>query len=325
LKRSDSLPGRLPSNPAPRAEIKPERKPITRAQPDANPPQDFSPPPIKKKPPTLCGIPLRTKKEKREDERASEGRIKDGAVRKGIAFQHIAYGMGYNPDIRGDSEFMDVIRAHHPRFDEYSAIRKNHALQMLKNHPRYVAGLAQSRNEVSRLPNGPTATRKMEPNEQRFLTDAFRRIKEDIREKPFHIHGEAGVVGNKEGEVTYFGYNPGGSVSTPNRKGDRYHLHTHPPFMEPLTSSASGEDHKEAAMMYTIFDNKTTAYVTNGRDVLHISPNSTELVKLIPDPEVEKELGKFPVAFRVPDPQLPPKPFSNHEAPAAFKKWDSQK
>jgi hypothetical protein len=179
-----------------------------------------------------------------------------------------------------------------------------------------VAGLAQSRNEVSRLPNGPTAARKMAPDEQRFLTDAFRRIQEDIREKPFHIHGETGVVGNKEGGITYFGYNPGGTVSTPTRKGDRYHLHTHPPFMEPLTSSASGTDHKEAAMMYTIFDNKTTAYVTNGRDVLHIQPNSTELVKLIPDPEVERNLGKFPVAFTLPKAQEPPYPFANHEAPS---------
>ena len=63
------------------------------------------------------------------------------------------------------------------------------------------------------------------------------------------------------------------------------------------------------------------AYVTNGKDVMHIPPDSTKLVKLLPDPKWEKRYGKFPVAFELPAPQKPSYPFSNHEAPATFKPW----
>ena len=74
------------------------------------------------------------------------------------------------------------------------------------------------------------------------------------------------------------------------------------------------------ALLIMDFNNRMTEYLTNGKDVLHIHPASLELVKLLPDPRVEKILGKFPEAFRLPTPQQPPHPFSNHEAPAAFKK-----
>ena len=79
-----------------------------------------------------------------------------------------------------------------------------------------------------------------------------------------------------------------------------------------------------AAHMYRLHDNKMGAYVTNGKDVLHIQPDSLELVKLIPDPKVERKLGKFPEAFKLPTPQRPPYPFPNHEAPAAFRNWDPE-
>lgn len=74
-----------------------------------------------------------------------------------------------------------------------------------------------------------------------------------------------------------------------------------------------------AANLYLLHNNKMESYVTNGKDVLRISPTSLELTKLIPDPIWEERLGKFPVAYQVPDPQQPPYPFSNHEAPAAFR------
>jgi hypothetical protein len=165
----------------------------------------------------------------------------------------------------------------------------------------------------------------MRPDEQRFLTQAFRRLKDSFQDKPFRIHGETAVVGNSLGAITQFVYSPKGSVSADNLPGNRYDLHTHPPFMEPFTSSASGADHIVAADLYLEHGNKTDTYVTNGKDVLHISPNSTELVKLIPDPEMEKELGEFPVAFTLPKAQEPPYPFANHEAPASFKQWDNKR
>jgi hypothetical protein len=315
-KRAKTLPAHLPSNPAPRAEAKPERKPITRAQPDAHPPENFSGPPVRV--PKLFGVPLRTEPEVKQ---ANEERIMEGAARKAHALRDITDSKGYVVDLREYPEYRDVVLAYHPRFAEYSPEKQANAIKMLINNPRYLAEMAQSRNEVSRLPNGPTATRKMEPEEQKFLTNGIRRIQEDIREKPFHIHGESAVIGNKEGEVTSFGHNPAGLITTDVQSGDKDHLHTHPPFQEPFTSSASSDDQKAAAIIYRAFDNKMSAYVTNGRDVLHIQPDSTELVRLIPDPDAEKELGKFPLAFRLPTPQPLPHPFTNHESPAAFKPW----
>jgi hypothetical protein len=144
-------------------------------------------------------------------------------------------------------------------------------------------------------------------------------IQEDVEKKPFHIHGESGAVGNKNGEIVFFNHNSKGTVDLTIREGDQYALHSHPPFSEPFTSSASETDHKGAAKSYLAFHNNLNEYVTNGKDVLHIPPASLKLVKLKPDPKVEETLGKFPEAFRVPDPQRPPYPFANHEAPGVLK------
>jgi hypothetical protein len=318
-----SLPAVLPSHEAPPTEVKPARKPITRAQADAHPPQDFALPPDKGKSLKICGIPLPIRKGKAELERLDEERIKQGAIKKGWDILEKSDDTGYAVDFRTDPEYMDVIRAYHPGFDAYSEPQKSDAAsKMLLNHPRFLAGMAQCRNELSRIPNGPTATRKMEPEEQKFLTHAFRRIQEDIGGKPFHIHGELGVTGNREAEITGFDHNPAGSLTMPGNEGDKYHLHTHPPYGEPFTSSAGIQDHKQAAVGYMRRGNKMDMYVTNGKDVLHIQPHSTELVKLVPDPEVEKKLGEFPEAFRVPRPQLPPYPFANHEAPPGSQSRD---
>jgi hypothetical protein len=144
-------------------------------------------------------------------------------------------------------------------------------------------------------------------------------IKEDVEKKPFHIHGESGVVGDTQGKVVEFLHEPKSSVSVSSDAGDKYVLHNHRPFAEPFSSSASEPDHQAAAESYLEFGNKAKEYLTNGKDVLQIHPASMELIRLHPDPELEETLGKFPEAFKVPPPRDPPKPFANHEAPATFK------
>lgn len=310
LKRTDSLPARPPSDPFQRAEVDPIRKPITGPKPDAVPPRTFG------TPRKFLGIPLSFK--------SKEERIKAGGAEKAmhlhrgaLTFEDMEPALGRHPD------FMEMIKEKHPDFDQYGTHGKARALGVLEDHPAWGAAKAEARNANLSVPNGPTATRKMTRGEQTFLTNAFRQLNEDIEQKPFHIHGETAITGNKKGEITQFNHNPGKhSLASPG-EGDRYHLHTHPPFMEPFTSSASEADHRLATRFHA--RNKTTTYVTNGKDVLHIQPHSLELVKLIPDPKAEGKLGKFPEAFRVPDPRQPPHPFSNHEAPPAFKKWDKHK
>jgi hypothetical protein len=163
----------------------------------------------------------------------------------------------------------------------------------------------------------------MEPDEQKFLSQAMQRIREDVEQRPFHMHGESGAVGDKHGEIVYFHHNPRGSVDILIHEGDKYALHNHPPFLGPFSSSASEPDHQWAVETYLDFNNKAKEYLTNGKDVLHIPPDSMGLVRLHPDPETEKAMGKFPVAFALPKAQDPPHPFANHEAPAAFKKdWE---
>jgi hypothetical protein len=219
LKRVNSLPGRLPSHPAPHTEVKPERKPITRARPDTHPPQDFARPPVHTK---FWGIPLRMMKGKAELERLEEESIMQGAIKKESALMNKFDDTGYTVDYQADPEYMDVIRAYHPKFDTYSEpYKSNEAFKILMKNPRYRAGMAQCRNEVSRIPNGPTSTRKMEPEEQKFLTRAFRRIQEDIREKPFHIHGESGVLGNWDAEITWFDHNPANNIAYPFHYDDK--------------------------------------------------------------------------------------------------------
>lgn len=159
----------------------------------------------------------------------------------------------------------------------------------------------------------------MQPSEQKFLSKAMQLIKEDVENKPFHMHGEMSIVADRKGNVMAFTYNPKDSVSVGARPGDKYVIHSHPPFGKPYDSSASEADHRAAAETYLDFNNKMKEYLTNGKDVLHIQPNSLELVKSHPDPKLEKKLGKLPEAFRLPDPQQPPYPFSNHEATVAFK------
>jgi hypothetical protein len=315
LKRSDSAPTRLDALPPENAKVKPARKPITRAASDAIAPEDFSDPDLK--PRKVCGMRVPFQRDKTE--KRNEDRIKAGAERKAMALEGISDATGFLPDI-SDPEFVDVIQAYHPGIADYSPERrKESVIAMLKNNPRFLAELAESRNRELGIPNGPTATRKMNPDEQVFLTRAFRYLHEEFKAEPFRIHGETAVIGNGKGEIVRAVYEPEGSVTAKVTPGDKYHLHTHPPFGEPFASSASAQDHRLAAHVYTLNDSKMSAFVSNGKDVLHIQPDSMELVKLTPDPKMEKKLGKFPVAFEVPKPQPRPRAFAYHEAPGALK------
>jgi hypothetical protein len=303
LQRSNSNPARPPSNTPERTQVKPDRPEITRSEPDPKKPKHFG---------RILGIPLpfRTNAGAKQKEQAM-------GDHKSISFHDL------EPELKRNPELMDIIKKQHPKFDRYSMAGKAKTLNLLKDHPAYTVALTKVQNEKLRIPTGPTASRTMKPGEQKFMTNAFQQLNEDIQKNPFHMHGETAITGTKDGEITQFNHTPGGVSHASPAKGDKYHLHTHPPFMEPSTSSASREDHNVAAKFYLRENNKTGTYVTNGKDVLHIQPDSTELVKLIPDPKQEEKLGKFPVSFSLPDPQRPPNPFSNHEAPAAFKEnWE---
>ena len=316
LKRVDSLPAQLPSNPLQRTEVKPDRKPITRPRPDAEPPVDFADPP---KPRKLFGVTLPFQKQL--EKRAEVRRIKDGAEKKFASLGHNTENYNeFKEQLHTDPEYREAIQDRHPDFITYRTNQKEKAFEKLSAaHPRLRAEMANARNEVNSIPNGATATRMMNKGEQAFLTNAFNQIQEALRKErsEFHIHGETAIIGNKKGEITHFEYTPAGESHAKIEKGSKYHLHTHPPLMEPFTSSASGMDHQIAAKLY--YRHKMTTFVTNGKDVLHIQPHSTELVRLTPDPKHEAIMGKFPEAFKLPDPQRPPRPFSNHEAPAAYK------
>jgi hypothetical protein len=140
-------------------------------------------------------------------------------------------------------------------------------------------------------------------------------VSKDVQNREFHIHGESAIVGNEKGELTHFHHEPKGSVEIPLRPSDKYNLHTHPPFGGAATSTASWADHIIAAKAYFVDNNEILTYVTNGKDVLHIQPDSTELVKLNPNPDMVEKHGEFPVGFTVPKPAPRPYPFTNHEAP----------
>ena len=294
MKRSDSLPARLPSDPPRRTEVKPIRHPITRPTPDAKPPVNFH---------------------------AEEG-VREGSLKKTQAlenrtdtYEHFA------AIVEGDREFMEIIESRHPNYARYPSDRKFAAMKAVEGHPRFIAEVVKLRNEIHSIPSAATSTRMMKPDEQRFLTHAFRELKAEFQKKrrQHRIHGETALVEDKKGWITEFNYSAKSDSSVSIYRGDKYHLHTHPPLHEPLTSSASEGDHRIAAEHYRMKNNEMMTYVTNGKDVLHIPPDSTELVKLLPDPAVEKQMGKFPVAYTLPDPKIPLHPFSNHEAPAAFK------
>jgi hypothetical protein len=249
----------------------------------------------------------------------TDGDVHAGSLRKDAAanlapntYAHYEDRIKNNPEFK---EIKDIVYASRPDFDLKPEAEKKLVLKELINHPKFRAEFAKARNEEGAIPNRATAFRMMDPYEQKFLTLAFREVDADVRKNPFHIHGESSIVGDKEGNLTWMKHYPDSEAKVMIRRGDRYHLHTHPPLMEPLTSSASGADHIAASAMYRFRDNHMSAYVTNGKDVLHIQPDSTELVRLIPDPFINQIFGPFPVAFKLPDPQWPPHPFDNHEAP----------
>ena len=304
LKRVDSLPARLPSQTPQRAEVKPICHPISRALPaDKKPPKIFGKGRSKIFG-RLFGCTIKSE----------ETKTLEAASAKKKAMQKEGYFM---------MEFMKNSLKKDPEYKEIAGGKEEEQqLDTLLNHPRFLAEYAKVRNEKLAIPNYPTGTRTMGREEQLFLTHAFECIKEDVRKNPFHIHGETGMLGNTSCRVTQFNYSPIKECITFYTPESRYDLHTHPAFDEPFTSSASGQDHSEAASRYLKHNPKVDTYVTNGRDVMQIMPTSTELIKLVPDPKVEEEVGKFPVAFKVPAPQRPPYPYSNHEAPAAVKAWN---
>jgi hypothetical protein len=295
-KRAKSLPPHLPSNPFQPAEVKAARKPITRPKPDARPPLDF-----RHAGGTLAAAEL---KQKTMSEIEENHYLGDWLV----------------PKIEGSDYYKDFLESIHPRIAFYSEERMSDAYNALAHsHPRLTAEIAKKRNRLYGIPNYPTSSRMMKPAEQRFLSNAMRLMQEDIAKKPFHMHGESGAVGGRNGNITQYKFEPRDAVSLGTRKGDKYAIHSHPPFGTPFDFSASEADHRVAAETYPEYGNQMNEYLTNGKDVLHIQPDSLELVQLHPDPKSEKKLGKFPVAFTLPDPQHPPRPFANHEAPAAFR------
>lgn len=271
------------------------RKSITRPEPDTKPPKEFR---------EAGGMEERVKAKKAYLEEIKKG----------------------NPLLKWFTDTMDKNPGHlvtflsaHPRFLQYSREKKFKACnQFFTSHPQLLAELGKSRNEKHGVPNESTASRRMKAKEQNFLTRAMLRIQDEVKQNPFRIHGEFGAVGFQNGDIAWFGHNPKGTVALNLKAGGKYNLHSHPPFAEPFTSSASETDHLVAARSYLEYD-KMNTYVTNGKDVLQIQPDSMKLVKLIPDPKFEEKLGKFPVAFRLPEPQQPPRHFSSHEAPAAFR------
>jgi hypothetical protein len=299
FKRSKSLP-RLPSHPLQPAEVKTAREPISRPGPDTRTPMEF------------------------RDAGGKDKRAEAKFAYMGKGQEQSGMWELFESATERTSEYMQLVESIHPKIRRYNVHDAADAHQAtLQSHPRFLAGMAKLRNEENAIPNYPTSTRLMDPQEQRFLTRAMQRIREEAEKKPFHIHGESGVVGNAHGDITWFGHVFANSIEVPLQSGDKYTIHSHPPFAEPFTSSASEADHQHAAASYLRDNLGINEYVTNGRDVLHIQPDSLELVKLVPVPIVEKSAGKFPEAFRIPEPRKPPYPFSNHEAPAAFKQgWE---
>jgi hypothetical protein len=296
LRRSKSLP-RLASHPFEPAEVKTVRNSISRPYPDARRPKVF---------------------------RSAGGKLAR-AEAKGPYLDkiHKKFPLGgwLESTIQGDPENVQLLESMHPGIRRYTKEQEWEKYnKLVQSHPKLLAEMAKKRNELHAVPNYASSSRFMKPKEQKFLTQAMQAIQKDVEENPFHMHGESGVSGNRAGKVTWFGHSPERSISMELTPGDAYALHSHPPYQEPFTSCASEEDHKAAANSYLLFLAKE--YVTNGKDVLQIQPDSLRLVQLHPDPELEQKLGKFPEAFRLPDPQKPPRPFSNHEAPPAFpERW----
>jgi hypothetical protein len=293
--RSRSLPARLPSNPSAPVEVRTVRKSITRPLPDTKPPKQFR---------AAGGMQERINAKIAYINEVLE---KDPKLSWAVSAIHS------NTQCRGTLDYA------HPRFRQYSRENQIKAVDAFcDSDPQLLVERAKRRNERHGIPNYATSSRVMKPLEQKFLASAMQCIRKDAESKPFHIHGESGAVGDAFGNLIWSGYNPKGSILFPIIKNEKYKLHSHPPFQEPHTSSASEPDHWLAAAMY-LRSTKSTCYVTNGKDVLQIQPDSMTLVKLIPDPKMEEKAGRFPEAFRLPEPQQPPRPFANHEAPASFR------
>lgn len=210
-------------------------------------------------------------------------------------------------------ELSKILYEKHPYFDQYPDKEQAKAFNVFDGHPQWMAIEAKLRNEILSIPNGPTSTRKMTKGEQAFLTNAFHELKMDIEKNPFHMHGETAMTGNRKGEISQFNHTSGHSSLAKPMEGDRYHLHSHPPLMEPFTSSASEPDHKLAARFF--YRDNVKTFVTNGREVMQIMPDSMKLVQLKPNPKY----GEFPVAYELPAPKPPPKASANHEAPGDLK------
>ena len=313
LQRVDSNPARLPSNTPERPEAKPIQgisegpfRPgkLSRTEPDIFPPMHFGRSPATK----FWGIPLPFSKSS-----TIEGSKLKAAFleKKSLPFQDIEKIIkDSHPDL------MEIVKELSPKYDRLSDnLRRIDMKDALKGHPKYEDIKFEYQNKNARLTTFATATRTMTEVEHKFLAKAMQRIQEDVERKPFHMHGESAITGDKKGKITDFHHEPRGGVDITLKARDKYYLHNHRPFNEPATSIASLPDHIAAAETYFMGNRKALSYVTNGKDVLHIQPDSTELVKMLPNPEMVKKMGEFPVAFTTPKPAPRPNPFTNHEAP----------
>ncbi|HLP40997.1 MAG TPA: hypothetical protein VK465_05780 [Fibrobacteria bacterium] len=304
LRRSDSLPARMPSDPIQRPEIENTRPSVTRPGPDVGSPINFGTP----------GQTAKSKEALKEQAKEKVAHLRKTAFDK---YDH------FEAKINSDPEFREIKDRAEARARAVNAGKteqdpkkleqniKNAVIEDLMSHPRFRVELGNARWEKQGIPNAPTSTRPMTEKEQVFLMNAHNRISEDVRKNPFHAFGEIGVLGDKTGKITEFNYQPRKAGSFKNMSENKYNLHTHPPFAEPFTSSASGQDHILAARFFD--KNDMFSYVSNGKEVVLINPNNMGLQRLVPNPEVEKKLGKFPVAFEMPEPKTPPYPFNNHE------------
>jgi hypothetical protein len=294
-KRAKSLPPPLLSNPLQTSDVNAKRKPITLPKQDVRPPMDF-----------------RGVGGKREAVEFKQSTMSD------IIENH--YIREWLPKkIESSPSYMNFLESIHPRIASYNPDQLEKAYDALANtHPRLIVDMAKKRNRLYGISNYPTTSRPMKFIEQKFLSQAMLRMREDVEKKPFHIHGESGAVGDKQGNIREFTHEPGEAVTLTTKRDDKYTIHSHPPYGKPFDFSPSEPDHKVGTETYLIFNGKMNEYLTNGKDVLLIQPDSMELVKLHPNKKWEKKLGTFPVAFTVPHPQQPPRPFLNHEAPATF-------
>jgi hypothetical protein len=329
LQRVDSNPARLPSNTPQRPEAKPIQgisegpfRPgkLSRTESDIFSPIHFGRSPVP--PPTLAparatflGIPFPFGKSESSTTKNESSTLHGSKLKEAYLEKNPYRFKDFEPSVTCHPDLMEIIKERYPNYDEADEYLRDKAMdKALKGHPKYLAEQLYHLNAINNAPTAATATRTMTEVEHKFLAGALHMVSEDVHDREFHIHGESSVIGNEKGELTHFHHEPRGGVKLILKEGDKYNLHTHPPFEEPATSAASVTDHKTAAFLYS-HRNGHLSYVTNGKDVLHIQPDSMELVKLKPNPEMVKRYGEFPVGFMVPKPAQPPYPFFHHEAP----------